>query len=114
MSTPLPGPNDVKPVSTIPPEPTYPRRGGNYKKKAAGAAGAAGGAKKNEKPKLALAHLVGYQARRGDFETEYEDNAEEILADMEFKVYTKETHLNNPNHPSNHPGNPDICTGGGL
>jgi transcriptional adapter 2-alpha len=39
------------------------------------------------KPKnLALAHLVGYLPRRGDFDTEYEDNAEEILADMEFKV----------------------------
>jgi hypothetical protein len=29
--------------------------------------------------------LVGYLPERGDFETEYDNDAEQILADMEFK-----------------------------
>ncbi|CAN0431518.1 unnamed protein product, partial [Phaeothamnion confervicola] len=30
------------------------------------------------------AHLHGYMPWRGDFETEYENDAEKLLADMEF------------------------------
>ena len=37
------------------------------------------------KPKSGLGHLVGYIPNRGDFDAEYENDAELILADMEFK-----------------------------
>eukprot|EP00808_Paulinella_micropora_P024718 g29535.t1 len=37
------------------------------------------------KPKSGLGALVGYLPNRGDFETEYENDAELMLADMEFK-----------------------------
>ena len=37
------------------------------------------------KPKSGLGHLVGYIPSRGDFDQEYEQEAELILADMEFK-----------------------------
>ena len=37
------------------------------------------------KPKSGLGHLVGYIPNRGDFDQEYENDAELILADMEFK-----------------------------
>lgn len=37
------------------------------------------------KPKSGLGHLVGYLPNRGDFETEWENDAELTLADMEFK-----------------------------
>ncbi len=37
------------------------------------------------KPKSGLGHLVGYSPYRGDFDTEYENEAESVLADMEFK-----------------------------
>lgn len=37
------------------------------------------------KPKSGLGHLVGYTPNRGDFDTEYENDAELVLADMEFK-----------------------------
>jgi len=37
------------------------------------------------KPKTGLGHLVGYIPNRGDFDTEYENDAELTLADMEFK-----------------------------
>eukprot|EP00457_Paulinella_chromatophora_P005684 gb/GEZN01005701.1/.p1 GENE.gb/GEZN01005701.1/~~gb/GEZN01005701.1/.p1 ORF type:complete len:533 (-),score=102.82 gb/GEZN01005701.1/:165-1715(-) len=37
------------------------------------------------KPKAGLGALVGYLPNRGDFETEYENDAELMLADMEFK-----------------------------
>ena len=37
------------------------------------------------KPKSGLGHLVGYIPNRGDFDQEYENDAELLLADMEFK-----------------------------
>ena len=37
------------------------------------------------KPKSGLGHLVGFTPNRGDFDTEYENDAELVLADMEFK-----------------------------
>ena len=37
------------------------------------------------KPKSGLGHLVGYTPNRGDFDTEWENDAELTLADMEFK-----------------------------
>jgi hypothetical protein len=40
---------------------------------------------KNHPPKTDLGHLVGYIPHRGDFETEYDNDAELILADMDFK-----------------------------
>jgi transcriptional adapter 2-alpha len=38
------------------------------------------------KPRSGLGHLVGYIPARGDFDTEYDNDAELILADMEFKA----------------------------
>lgn len=59
---------------------TGPRSEGSIKKSRANSR------TKSKKPKNpALAHLVGYLPRRGDFETEYADNAEEMIADMEFR-----------------------------
>lgn len=62
---------------------------------AAAAASAAAPAKPNAlakahavtkpKPKSGLGHLVGYTPNRGDFDTEWENDAELTLADMEFK-----------------------------
>eukprot|EP01006_Ploeotia_vitrea_P041768 TRINITY_DN66571_c6_g1_i2.p1 TRINITY_DN66571_c6_g1~~TRINITY_DN66571_c6_g1_i2.p1 ORF type:complete len:719 (+),score=379.88 TRINITY_DN66571_c6_g1_i2:58-2214(+) len=39
----------------------------------------------SSKPKTGLAQLVGFMPKRGDFDTEYENDAELILADMQFK-----------------------------
>merc|ERR1712150_188026 len=53
--------------------------------------------KKNDKSKpyarskASLAHLVGYQPLRGEFEIEYENDAELMLADMEFRPEDKKS-----------------------
>jgi hypothetical protein len=52
-------------------------------KESARPASAAAGSK--PKPKSGLGHLVGYIPNRGDFDTEWENDAELTLADMEFK-----------------------------
>lgn len=38
------------------------------------------------KLKTGLGHVIGYMPKRGDFDTEYDNDAELILADMEFKA----------------------------
>jgi hypothetical protein len=59
---------------------------------------------KPPKAKTGLGHLVGYLPERGDFETEYDNDAEQILADMEFKEEdTKwETGTHRLTHLTNH------------
>lgn len=53
---------------------------------AGGITGAEAAAKDKPKPpKSGLANLVGYMPERGDFETEYENDAEMIVADMDFR-----------------------------
>jgi len=39
----------------------------------------------DNKPKSGLASVVGYMPNRGDFDTEWDNDAEMIIADMEFK-----------------------------
>lgn len=50
--------------------------------------------KHKKKQQLPLGALVGYIPNRGDFETEYENDAEEIIADMEFRPEDTESERN--------------------
>ena len=52
---------------------------------ASAASSAVGGVAARPRPKSGLGHLVGYIPARGDFDVEYDNDAELILADMEFK-----------------------------